>query len=135
MDEAEVRARHRDHTTCSAMRWRIRGSVIDAVGEMGTKDRILVPRVAAMGSDTSPWIRHNVIEALGVLGNVGDEVTTILGQASGDEDYLVGHNTALALCDLGTASGVAIDMLLKVSAHAELYRRKDALMALEVLFG
>ena len=47
----------------------------------------------------------------------------------------MGHNTALALCDLGTASGVAIDMLLKVSDHAELYRRKDALMALEVLFG
>lgn len=79
MDEAKVQARHRDHTTCSAMRWRIRGSVIDDVDTMGTKDRILVPRVAAMGSYPSPWIWHSAVEALGVLGNVGDEVTTISG--------------------------------------------------------
>lgn len=86
-----------------------------------------------MTGDPSPWVRRNAVEALGVLGDAGDEVTTTLGLALADDDYLVGHNAALALRKLGTASDVAIDMLLKASAHAELYRRKNALMALEVL--
>ena len=69
------------------------------------------------------------------LGDAKDEVTTILGRALDDEAYLVGHNAALALRKLGTASGAAIDMLLKAATHPELYRRKNALMALEVLLG
>ena len=156
-DEAEVRARSHEHTSpCEHMfgyalanqgaaglplldeamgsaDWRIRGSAVDAVGDMGNEARFLVPRVAAMTGDPSPWVRRNAVEALGVLGDTRDEVTTTLGLALADEDYLVGHNAALALRKLGTASGVAIDMLLKASAHAELYRRKNALMALEVL--
>ena len=156
-DEAEVRARSRDHTSpCEHMfgyalgnqgaagldlleeamgssDWRIRGSAVDAAGDMGREARNLAPRVAAMTSDPSSWVRRNAVEALGVLGDAGDEVTTLLGQALADEDYLVGHNAALSLRKLGTASTAAIDMLLKASAHAELYRRKNALMALEVL--
>ena len=156
-DEAEVRARSRDHTSpCEHMfgyalgnqgaagldlleeamgsaDWRIRGSAVDAAGDMGREARNLAPRVAAMTSDPSPWVRRNAVEALGVLGDAGDEVTTLLGQALADEDYLVGHNAALSLRKLGMASTAAIDMLLKASAHAELYRRKNALMALEVL--
>ncbi len=158
-DEAEARARSRDHTSpCEHMfgyalasqgatglglleevmgsaDWCIRGSAVNAVGDMGTEARILVPRVAAMVNDPSPWVRRNAVEALGVLGVAGDEVTTILGQALGDEDYLVGHNAALSLCKLGTASGAATEMLLKAATHPELYRRKNPLMALEVLLG
>ena len=115
--------------------WRIRGSAVDAVGDMGTEAQALSLRVAAMVNDPSPWVRRNAVEALGVLGDVGDDVTTILGQALSDEDYLVGHNAALSLRKLGTANSAAIDMLLKAAAHTELYRRKNALMALEVLLG
>lgn len=115
--------------------WRIRGSAVDAVGDMGNEAQSLVQSVAAMTNDPSPWVRRNAVEALGVLGDARDEVTTTLGLALADEDYFVGHNAALALRKLGTASGVAIDMLLKASAHAELYRRKNALMALEALLG
>lgn len=115
--------------------WRIRGSAVDAVGDMGTEARALSLRVVAMVNDPSPWVRRNAVEALGVLGDAGDEVTAILGQALADKDYLVGHNAALSLRKLGTANSATIDMLLKVAAHAELYRRKNALMALEVLLG
>ena len=156
-DAAEVRARSREHTSpCEHMfgyalgnqgtaglelleeamgsaDWRIRGSAVDAVGDMGIESQTLTPRVAAMTSDPSPWVRRNAVEALGVLGDARDDVTTILGQALSDEDYLVGHNAALSIRKLGTASDAAIDMLLRASAHAELYRRKNALMALEVL--
>lgn len=156
-DEAEVRAQRREHTSpCEHMfgytlasqgaaglvlleealgseDWRIRGSAVDAAGDMGNEARSLVPGVTTMASDPSPWVRRNAVEALGVLGDARDDVTTILGQALYDEDYLVGHNAALALRKLGTASGAAIDMLLKASTHGELYRRKNALMALEVL--
>ena len=156
-DEAEVRSRSQDHTCpCEHMfgyalgnqgaaglelleeatgfaDWRIRGSAVDAVGDMGIEAQTLTPRVVAMTGDPSPWVRRNAVEALGVLGDARDGVTTTLGLALVDDDYLVGHNAALALRKLGTASGVAIDMLLKASAHAELYRRKNALMALEVL--
>lgn len=47
----------------------------------------------------------------------------------------MGHNAALSLRKLGTASDSAIDMLLKAATHPELYRRKNALMALEALLG
>ncbi len=158
-DEAEVRARRRDHTSpCEHMfghalanqgaaglplleeamgseDWRIKGSAVDAVGDMGNEARSLVPRVTPLASDPSPWVRRNAVETLGVLGDARDEVTTILGRALDDEDYLVGHNAALALRKLGTASGAATGMLLKAATHPELYRRKNALMALEVLLG
>ena len=158
-DEAEAKARRRDHTSpCEHMfgfalanqgtagldwleeamgsaDWRIRGCAVDAVGDMGSEARTLTPRVAALAGDPSPWVRRNAVEALGVLGNVGDDITTILGRALADEDYLVGHNAALSLRKLGAASDSAIDMLIKASAHPELYRRKNALMALEVLLG
>lgn len=113
--------------------WRIRSSAVDAVGDMGLAARSLVSVVAAVVDDPSPWVRRNAVEALGVLGDVGDDVTTILGQALSDEDYLVGHNAALSLRKLGTANHTTIDMLLKATTHPELYRRKNALMALEVL--
>ena len=158
-DEAEARARRREHTSpCEHMfghalanqglgdlglwfealdsaDWRIRGSAVDAVGDMGWEARFLAPRVAAMTSDPSPWVRRNAVEALGVMGDAGDDIPTILGRALEDEDYLVGHNAALSLRKLGTASDAAIDMLLKAATHPELYRRKNALMALEVLLG
>ena len=115
--------------------WRVRGSAVDAVGDMGLEARSLVPVVAALVGDPSRWVRRNAVETLGVLGDAEDEVTTILGQALSDNDYLVGHNAALSLRKLGTASGAAIDMLLRASAHPELYRRTNALMALEALLG
>ena len=156
-DEAEVQARSQDHTSpCEHMfgyalanqgaaglplleeamgseDWRIRGSAVDAVGDMGNEARCLVQRVAVMTGDPSPWVRRNAVEALGMLGDADDDVTTILGQALSDEDYLVGHNAALSLRKLGTASDATIDMLLEAATHPELYRRKNALMALEVL--
>ena len=115
--------------------WRIRGSAVKAVGDMGNEARSLVQSVAAMTNDPSPWVRRNAVEALGVLGDAGDKVTTILGQALSDDDYLVGHNAALSLRKLGTASGDAIGKLLRASTHSELYRRKNALMAMDVLYG
>ena len=72
-------------------------------------------------------------QRLGVLGSGSEEVTEALGQALGDADYLVGHNAALSLRKLGQATDDTIERLQEMSIHPELYRRKNALMALEVL--
>lgn len=120
-------------TALASEDWRIRGCASDVIGDIGLEAQSLAPQLVARLQDSSAWVRRNATEALGVLGSGSEEVTEALGQALGDADYLVGHNAALSLRKLGQATDDTIERLQEMSIHPELYRRKNALMALEVL--
>lgn len=156
-DQAETKARSREHTNpcehfigyalsaqgerglgildaaLSDADWRIRGGAADAAGDLGRAARPLVPRIAALLRDASPWVRRNAAEALGTLEDRSDDATRALGRALEDENYLVGHNAALSLRKLGRAADATVQALLATAAHPELYRRRNALLALGAL--
>ena len=156
-DRAEAKARAREHTNpCEHVigyalsaqgerglgildaaladeDWRIRGNAADAAGDMGRAARPLASRIAALLRDASPWVRRNAAEALGTLEDRSDAATRALGRALEDENYLVGHNAALSLRKLGRAADATVQALLATTAHPELYRRRNALLALGAL--
>ena len=93
----------------------------------------MAPQIVELLHDSSPWVRRNATETLGVLGNAEAGITDALGAALADEDYLVGHNAALSLRKLGKASPSTVQFLLKTAVSSEPYRRLNSLLALDSL--
>ena len=113
--------------------WRIRGCAADIIGDIGRESSPLAPQISELLHDSSPWVRRNATETLGVLGNAEAGITDALGAALADEDYLVGHNAALSLRKLGKASPSTVQFLLKTAVTSEPYRRLNSLLALDSL--
>ena len=113
--------------------WRIRGCAADIIGDIGRESSPMAPQIAELLHDSSPWVRRNATETLGVLGNAEAGITDALGAALADEDYLVGHNAALSLRKLGKASPTTVQFLLKTAVTSEPYRRLNSLLALDSL--
>lgn len=81
--------------------WVLRASAADTLGDMGHAAASGADALARVLDDESAWVRRNAVEALGNIGPVAMAASPALSKCLSDQDVTVRHNAALALAKIG----------------------------------
>jgi HEAT repeat protein len=81
--------------------WGLRASAADTLGDMGHVAAPAGGALARVLDDESAWVRRNAVEALGNIGPLATAAAPALSECLSDHDVTVRHNAALALAKMG----------------------------------
>jgi hypothetical protein len=81
--------------------WVLRASAADTLGDMGHAAASGADALARVLDDESAWVRRNAVEALGNIGPLAAAAAPALSKCLSDQDVTVRHNAALALAKMG----------------------------------
>ena len=81
--------------------WGLRASAADTLGDMGHVAAPAGGALARVLDDESAWVRRNAVEALGNIGPLATAAAPALSECLSEHDVTVRHNAALALAKMG----------------------------------